>query len=325
MRSGMPLTKSVRLFPSLLLLFLLGLALGSQASEVEDQLTELFVNRSFTIRNFYKGEKLVYDNAGALVSKADLGYWSRDGMVLISSVKMDSGGQLSMRGDRYSVQFDPKTGEFNNVRTGDHVELLIHLAANQQTFDASVPVLQKVFITSHEKLADIAPSYWRNCLTQKKNRGRSGLWECGTADPNRKSDFSGKQLEWDLPLPDSNLHTGMKLYLLEHRVAYVHEEGNWISPRLQVSPEPIFGWEQRRVRLGQLTCVLSILIGEDGKVDDISINTPVGMGLDDDAVTALRDWRFIPAKRDGKPVSTHARVFFLVSSTNSLPKLPVLN
>jgi TonB family protein len=90
---------------------------------------------------------------------------------------------------------------------------------------------------------------------------------------------------------------------------------------MQVSPDPTFSWEQRRVRLGQLTCILSILIGEDGKAGDISIVTPVGMGLDDEAVRALHDWRFTPANREGKPVSTHARVFFLVSPPNTVPTL----
>jgi TonB family protein len=302
MHRSMRSNRSIRLFPSLVLLFF-GFALRCHASDLENQLAQLFVNRSFTIRNFYKGEKLVYNSEGVLVSKAEPGYWSRDGMVLISSVKIESRGQLLMRGERYSAQFDPKTGELEDVRTGDHVEVLINFEANQQTFDATVPVLQKVFVTSHEKLTDVAPSYWKNCLTQKINREKNGLWECATADQNTP-EFSGKKLEWDVPPPDTTLHTGMKLYLLEHRVAYVHEEGDWSSRRLQVSPDPIFSWEQRRVRLAQLTCVLSILIGEDGRITDISIVTPVGMGLDDDAVTALRNWRFVPAKRDGKPVRT---------------------
>lgn len=297
---------------------------ASPSSDLERQISQIFVNRSFTIRNFYRGDRLSYDSMGALLSKAEPGYWSRDGMVLISSVKIPTEGRLVIRGDRYCVEFDPESGEFDNVRTGDHIEISIQLAQNDLSLEAGVRVLQKIFVTASEKLSDIAPPYWADCLShQVSRRSKDALWECEAADKKKVPSVAGKKLEWNIPPPDTSLHNGMQLYLLEHRVAYIPEEGATL-PKLQVSPDPVLRWEQRRVRLGQLTCVLSLVIGEDGKPSDVSIVTPVGMGLDDDAATALQQWRFTPGKRDGKPVPLHARIAFLVTTPNTRPTFPLM-
>ena len=316
---------SVRWLAVLALAVLVGssAAASSSSSELEHQLTQIFSERSFTIRNFYQGAKLQYDSAGALVSKAETGYWSRDGMVLISSVKILADGHLVMQGERHCVEFDPASGEFENVRTGDHLEISIGLAQSELSLEGVMPVLQRVFITSREKLVDIVPAYWTNCLRQRVNRpGKDGLWECEAADKAKVPDIDGKQIEWDMPLPDTSLHDGTILYSLQHRVAYLREEGVSL-PRMQVSPDPLFQWEQRRVRLAQLSCVLSVVIGDDGKASDIYIVTPVGMGLDDDAVAVLLQWRFAPGKRDGKPVPVRARVIFIVTAPNTRPTLPL--
>jgi len=310
-------------FCSVLVISFVSSTHASPSSELEHQLSQLFVKRSVTLRNFYQGNHLSYDSTGALTNKPEPGYWSRDGMVLISSLKLTSDNQLVMQADRYCVEFDPANGEFNNVRTGDHLEISIRLQPNQVNLESTLPALQKVFVTSRERLVDIAPPYWKNCLTQKVNRfTKLALWECPAEEKTEIPGLRGTKLEWELPHPDTSLHNGTQLYLLEHRVAYIPEPGTSL-PRLQVSPDPLFRWQQRRVHLGQLTCVFSAVIGEDGKAHDMAIVTPVGMGLDDDAFIALKDWKFTPGKRDGKPVPIHARIVFLVTEPNTRPTLPL--
>ena len=73
------------------------------------------------------------------------------------------------------------------------------------------------------------------------------------------------------------------------------------------------------MKIGQLTLALSAVVGEDGRLSDIAIVTPVGMGLDDDAVQTLKNWRFTPGKKDGKLVPVHARIEFLLSEPNARP------
>lgn len=64
--------------------------------------------------------------------------------------------------------------------------------------------------------------------------------------------------------------------------------------------EPEFS-EAARNRKFQGVVGLNVTVDATGKVSDIAIAHPLGMGLDDQAVATVRTWRFSPAKRDGQP------------------------
>lgn len=52
---------------------------------------------------------------------------------------------------------------------------------------------------------------------------------------------------------------------------------------------------------------LRVIIGADGRAVEITILSPLGYGLDEAAIKAIRQWVFEPAKQDGKPVSFEAK------------------
>jgi TonB family protein len=45
-----------------------------------------------------------------------------------------------------------------------------------------------------------------------------------------------------------------------------------------------------------------VVVGRDGKVDEIAVGRPIGFGLDENAVASIRKASFQPAIKDGKPV-----------------------
>jgi TonB family protein len=45
------------------------------------------------------------------------------------------------------------------------------------------------------------------------------------------------------------------------------------------------------------------IIGPDGKVEEVAVSRPIGFGLDESAVAAIRNAKFEPAIKDGKPVA----------------------
>jgi TonB family protein len=51
-----------------------------------------------------------------------------------------------------------------------------------------------------------------------------------------------------------------------------------------------------------------LVVGEDGKPRDIKVTKPLGKGLDEKAVEAVRSWKFDPARKDGKPVAVQIAV-----------------
>ncbi len=54
--------------------------------------------------------------------------------------------------------------------------------------------------------------------------------------------------------------------------------------------------------------MLSAVIGEDGLTHDIRVVRPLGLGMDESAIEAVRRWKFAPAMLNGQPVPVHINV-----------------
>jgi TonB family protein len=60
--------------------------------------------------------------------------------------------------------------------------------------------------------------------------------------------------------------------------------------------------EEARNAKRQGVCGLSMIVGIDGKPYNITVVKKLGMGLDQKAIEAVRQWTFEPAKRNGRPI-----------------------
>ncbi len=83
--------------------------------------------------------------------------------------------------------------------------------------------------------------------------------------------------------------------------------GGVTSPRLLYKVEPEYSEKARNAKL-QGTVMLSIEVWEDGKAHNIRVLRPLGMGLDEKAIEAARQWKFVPGKKDGRPVKVAAQI-----------------
>jgi TonB family protein len=70
------------------------------------------------------------------------------------------------------------------------------------------------------------------------------------------------------------------------------------------TPEPDYTEEARQARR-EGVCVVSLIVGLDGRTSNIVVTKKLGMGLDEKAIEAVRKWTFEPARRDGRPRVTH--------------------
>jgi TonB family protein len=80
-----------------------------------------------------------------------------------------------------------------------------------------------------------------------------------------------------------------------------HVGGGVSAPRIIYRIEPEFSEEARKNKM-QGMVLLRVIIGTDGKAHDISVRRSLGMGLDERAIDAVKQWRFEPGKKDGQPV-----------------------
>jgi periplasmic protein TonB len=86
-----------------------------------------------------------------------------------------------------------------------------------------------------------------------------------------------------------------------------HVGGGTSAPRPIYSPEPEFSEEARKAKY-QGVCTLGLIVGIDGRPTNIRVLSSLGMGLDEKAIEAVKNWKFEPAMRDGHPVRVEIAV-----------------
>jgi TonB family protein len=88
----------------------------------------------------------------------------------------------------------------------------------------------------------------------------------------------------------------------------VYKVGGGISaPTAISSPDPDYTEEARRAKK-QGTCILWLIVDSSGHPRDIRVIRGLGFGLDAKALDAVKQWRFQPALKDGRPVDVQISV-----------------
>jgi len=88
----------------------------------------------------------------------------------------------------------------------------------------------------------------------------------------------------------------------------VFKVGGAISaPRAVSTPDPEYTEEARTAKT-QGTCVLWLIVDDQGRPRNIRVVRGLGFGLDAKAIEAVRRWRFQPALKDGAPVNVQISV-----------------
>lgn len=79
------------------------------------------------------------------------------------------------------------------------------------------------------------------------------------------------------------------------------------NPKLLHAADPQFSGAARRLGYSGIV-VLGLIVDASGMPQDIHIVKPLGMGLDEEAVKAVEQYRFAPARLKGKPVPVRINV-----------------
>jgi len=88
----------------------------------------------------------------------------------------------------------------------------------------------------------------------------------------------------------------------------VFKVGGGISaPQAISTPDPVYTEEARTAKT-EGTCVLWLIVDDQGHPRDIRVVHGLGHGLDAKAIDAVKQWRFQPATKDGRPVNVQISV-----------------
>jgi TonB family protein len=82
---------------------------------------------------------------------------------------------------------------------------------------------------------------------------------------------------------------------------------NMTPPILISKIDPAYPEEARKAKY-QGTVVLNVEVGASGQVSSMRVVRSVGLGLDEKAIDAVRQWKFKPGMRDARPVAMQVRV-----------------
>jgi len=83
--------------------------------------------------------------------------------------------------------------------------------------------------------------------------------------------------------------------------------GGVSAPRVLYQPDPEYSEEARKAKY-QGTVILWVVVGPDGRTKDIKVQRSLGLGLDEKAIEAVRNWKFEPARKDGQPVAVQINI-----------------
>jgi TonB family protein len=85
-------------------------------------------------------------------------------------------------------------------------------------------------------------------------------------------------------------------------------ESNETLPHVVEYTTPPLYSDEARTRGIEGTVTVELRVGIDGRAKDLHVIRSLGFGLDENALLAVRDWRFVPAKRKGLQVETMTQV-----------------
>ena len=246
-----------------LLVLMLTLAQSAAVTDrgLEQELRTLYGGKVRTVREFPEGDRIRFDSGGQRLS-GELGIWTLHGTIHIESVRVNS-KKVELRGSRVIASFNDLTGMFDRLKTSDTITL-------EFPRDGSRPIkdrIDRAFIPDAELPAHL-PHYWQRFLSS------------GRVDSSDKTPLldpvSGELVSYGAP----------------GSTRIVHQ----VTPKLTN--------EARSYKPGSNFhghTELRIIINELGVARVLDVIKPSGFGLDEQAVEAIKQWRFEPPMVNGKP------------------------
>lgn len=253
-----------------------------------EQLVSSLEKHTVVLRNYYTDASLTFDTDGKLISIGTPGFGPTDGRLYIEHAEV-AGGRLNVLCERPTFFWDPTTSDFRLTNIGHPSEVYINLPSGQPTPDVVTELPNRIFLKQSElkeircsdgdeKIKGLAPA-------KKQKKSKKGASVTAQAQsPGDAQSLSELQL---LCFPG-----GERAYRVGRGVH---------APQATHAPDPDYS-ELARQKKVQGSVVLALIVDESGKPSTTVVTLPLGYGLDEKALDAVRTWTFKPATFQDKPV-----------------------
>ncbi|MGH9426999.1 MAG: energy transducer TonB, partial [Terriglobia bacterium] len=273
-------------------------------AQIEKHIRDKFVGKLVTLRNFYTGKKLEYNEQGEAVNGRS-GIWTADGVVQVRKVNLEE-GRLEIEGKRLGVFFKEPAVKpyFLNINQNVKIALAVPLSSSSSDLK---DILSKVFILEMEELWTYLPEYVRLRIekpskSQKmvQNDGFPPIGLVLVPKPVSAEQKSVAPMERTVP-PD-------QMRLKQRDGTFITASKDRLkAPKAIIVPEPEYSLAGRAAHV-QGVVVISMVVTEQGRPEELSVTRPLGGGLDEQALLTLQQWRFKPATLDGNPISVKINI-----------------
>jgi TonB family protein len=258
---------------ALICLLALVLVEAAHADSLKEALNHKYKNQILALRSpLTKGDQK-FDSAGHSLSIAKSSGWLLYGGISVKKINLSS-GTLRVEGNGATSYLEKRIGKVIVMPYGKARHIEIHLDHPLNSVDEADAIMDRIFFLGPDAVDHIRPEFRR-------------------ADDNTPDDQIFHVSKHAFRRPGDNA---------QEAAADLDKEGIVLPPRPTYTPEPEFSAQARNAKY-QGTVVLGIVIDKAGKVSRIRLDRPLGMGLDENAMEGVKQWRFSPATRNGEPVA----------------------
>jgi TonB family protein len=286
-------------------------AASASTQEAEKALKE-FEGKVLIFRHPLHGDSQRYDAEGKVLKGGPEESWTTNGGVLIDRIELTP-ERINIAGRRIFVLFG-KNGlvllEFKRLKDRGsaplspsiHTEIILGQPADSA--EQARTILGRVFALNTADLFDSLPDFWRGYLSghlrydSSKKQDEEFYW-----NDHREDDLIPVQSVQ----PVAKAGPGDADAEAVKAVFHVSKDGKVKAPVPKFTPGPEYSAIAQYEKYRGIV-VVNLIVGSDGKVHNVRILRPLGMGLDEVARAAVQAWSFKPATHNKEPVAVEMNI-----------------
>lgn len=242
--------------------------------DLEKTLAGQYQDKIVVLRHCFTSSSQEYDSEGKPKGHPAEGPWTFYGRLLIKKIVVED-DKLHLEANRVAYKFDQDGLYLISVPERESVQVTIRLRSPLTSVDQAISVLGRVFAMTEEDIQNAVPAYWRPYLGKPPTASEvkaEASHKAGDADAGGA--VNGEQIR---KMGESGVS----------------------PPKPQFMPAPGF---QAKPGFSGLVG-LNVVIDTSGRISTVKVVRSLGKGLDEEAIRAVKTWRFAPGMRAGHPVA----------------------